>query len=88
MLKKISHSSKSIKEFKKFQKEIDSIQDEAAKKIGHELLKKLKLQSSSIDNLHSPLAAKDIDAEKIKEHVDALVKIRLKIVKLLKDSKS
>lgn len=88
MLKPISKTNKAIKEFKKFQKEINLIQNESAKNLGQELLKKLQKQQGIIDNLHSTMSIKDIDAEKIKENVQLLVEIRKNILKLIKDSKS
>lgn len=86
MLNKLSKSTKATREIKKFEAEINKIKEESAKKLGHELLQKLKYQSNVIDQLHSPLSAPSIDNEKIKENIESLVKIREKILKLIRDA--
>lgn len=88
MLKKLSKSSRAVKELKIFEKEISNISNEQARKRGLNLISKLKDQNNIIDSAHSVLSAADINNEKIKENAEKLIKIRQEIVKLIKDSKS
>lgn len=88
MLKKLSRSSKVVKDLKMLEKEILKIKNDRARSTGLGLLKKLQDQTNIIDSTHSIFSVSDINNEKIRENIETLAKIRQEIAKLIKDSKS
>lgn len=86
-MKHLLHHTKAQKEYIQFQKDIDNIDNEAAKQKGIALLQRLKYRCNIIDNMHSTDGIKGVDGKKILENIDNLVTIRLEIMKLIKDSK-
>lgn len=88
MLKSLLKSKNAKKEIKDFEKQLHSITNTDAQKLGFDLLNRLKKQSLKIDFAHSSDSAADINNEKIRENIESLVKIRNDLRKLIKDSKS
>jgi len=83
---KVKQSNKFKKDYAQYKRDLDKITNEQAKKNGYALLKKLVEQFNLIDAAHETTNT-SIDPVKIRENVEASVTLRLKLNKLIKDSK-
>jgi DNA helicase HerA-like ATPase len=84
---KLKQSKKFNKEFLQYKRDIEKIPNETVKKECYRLLGKLIEEINYIDAVHSVIN-KTIDPTKIRENVERSVEIRLKLKKIIKDSKS
>ena len=83
---KIKQSNKFKKDFAQYKRDLDKITNEQARKNGYALLNKLVEQFNLIDAAHETTNI-SIDPTKIRENVESSVSLRLKLNKLIKDSK-
>ena len=83
---KVKQSNKFKKDYAQYKRDLDKITNEQAKKNGYALLNKLVEQFNLIDAAHE-ITNTSIDPTKIRENVEASVSLRLKLNKLIKDSK-
>ena len=83
---KVKQSNKFKKDYAQYRRDLDKITNEQAKKNGYALLSKLVEQFNLIDAAHETTNT-SIDPTKIRENVEASVTLRLKLNKLIKDSK-
>ena len=83
---KVKQSNKFKKDYAQYKRDLDKITNEHARKNGYELLNKLVEQFNLIDAAHETTNT-SIDPTKIRENVEASVSLRLKLNKLIKDSK-
>lgn len=87
MLPKLKNSAKYLKEIKEYEIAIEKIQNPKIKKQNLDLLTRLKQETSYIDQAHDIANNKNIDPRKIRENIENIVSIRLKLRKIVKDSK-
>ena len=87
MLPELQNSKIFKKEIKEYNTAIDKIQNDKIKKEYETLLSKLIAESKIIDQLHNPLASGNIDPRKVRENIENMGLIRLKLRKLVKNSK-
>ena len=83
---KVKQSNKFKKDYAQYKRDLDKITNEQAKKNGYALLNKLVEQFNLIDAAHETTNT-SIDPIKIRENVESSVSLRLKLNKLIKDSK-
>jgi len=83
---KISHSKRFKKDFAQYKRDIEKISNERVKKECYNLLNKLTEECNYIDAEHN-ITNKKIDTTKIRENVERSAQIRLKLNKIIKDSK-
>jgi len=83
---KIKHSNKFRKEFAQYKQDIEKITNERVKKECYTLLHKLVEEFNYIDAVHDTVN-KSIDPTRVRENVQRSVDLRLKLNKIIKDSK-
>ena len=88
MLPKIESSKRASKELKYFEKEIKKISNDQARQQGLEFLKKINSQMNIIYREHNSSINASIDPKRVRENIDLLVNLRIKILKLIKDANS
>ena len=85
MLPKLKDTTKFKKEYLKYKREIEKIENASARERGLSLLNQLTYQSKLIDVEHD-VTNKTINPKKVRETVEVMADIRLQIKKLLKDA--
>jgi mRNA-degrading endonuclease YafQ of YafQ-DinJ toxin-antitoxin module len=84
---KIKHSNKFKKDYAQYKRDIEKISNERVKKECYTLLHKLVEEFNYIDAVHD-LTNKTIDPTRVRENVERSANIRLRLNKIIKDSKS
>ena len=84
---KLSSSEMFKNEYKKFKKQIELIEDPTARNYGEKLLNDLVSQTYMIDEGHNPANNKSIEPRFLKNNIEQIVKLRVKLATLIKDSK-
>lgn len=84
---KLENTERYVRDFKRFQKEIDKIQTPDAKAKAERLFADLKAQCKLISEAHNPSNSKSIDPRTARESIKKSVDIRTELMKLIEDSK-
>jgi hypothetical protein len=86
MLPKLKDTNKFKKEYLKYKREIEKIENSSARERGLSLLNQLTYQSNLIDIEHN-ITNRSINPKKVRETIEVMSDIRLQIKKLLKDAR-
>lgn len=87
MLPKITNYQKFKKEIAEYRAAIDKIKNDKIKEEYNKLLSVLLSESKIIDQTHDAVSNNDIDPRKIRENIEKMMDIRIKLQKVVKDSK-
>jgi len=83
---KISHSKRFKKDFAQYKRDIEKISNERVKKDCQILLNKIAAEYNYIDSAH--ILNRDIDPIKVRENVEIAAQLRLKLNKIIAESKN
>lgn len=86
MIQKLQNSKRFIREINEFKKVIETIENPKLKETAINIISDLYKHIRIIDEVHNPLTNNSIDPRKVRENVEIVNDLRVKIKKIINDS--
>jgi predicted phage-related endonuclease len=86
MIPKLENSKRFIEELNKFKKVIETIENPKLKENAISIISDIYKHIHIIDEAHNPLTNNSIDPRKVRENVEIVNDLRVKIKKIINDS--